>query len=188
MRFPQVSLDTREWTLKNRLVLGVSLLAALGFLLSGILAQSAYRTFLMQEVDSQLTTIVESSLLRLDRAGIEVEEGADAGKPFRPLEPLRGVPTAAALTLIDFQGRILGSIGGDLSASKIEIALDRVLDRDSYGVPFTFDSKDAHYRVLALELPSRVGIVIASISLEDVDDSIARLQYLMLLISVATLI
>ena len=188
MRFPKVSLDTREWTLKNRLVLGVSLLAALGFLVSGILAQSAYRTFLMQEVDSQLSTIVESSLLRLDRAGIEVEESADEGKPFRPLEPLRGVPTAAALTLIDFQGRILGSVGGDLSASKIEIALDRVLDRDSYGIPFTFESSDSSYRVLALELPSRVGIVIASISLDDVDDSIARLQYLMLLIGIATLI
>jgi two-component system OmpR family sensor kinase len=188
MRFPRISLDTREWTLKNRLVLGVSLLAALGFLLSGILAQSAYRTFLLQEVDSQLTTIVESSLLRLDRAGIEAEEGADSRKPFRPLEPLRGVPTAVALTLIDFQGQILGSVGGDLSASKIEIALDRVLDRDSYGVPFTFESSDSHYRVLALELPSREGIVIASISLEDVDDSIARLQYLMLLIGVATLI
>ena len=183
-----MSLDTREWTLKNRLVLGVSLLAALGFLVSGILAQSAYRTFLMQEVDSQLTTIVESSLLRLDRAGIEAEEGADAGRPFRPLEPLRGVPTAAVITLIDFQGQILGSVGGDLSASKIEIALDRVLDRDSYGVPFTFESGNSHYRVLALELPSRVGIVIASISLEDVDDSIARLQYLMLLIGVATMI
>ena len=188
MRFPRISLDTREWTLKNRLVLGVSLLAALGFLVSGILAQSAYRTFLMQEVDSQLTTIVESSLLRLDRAGIEAEEGADAGRPFRPLEPLRGVPTAAVITLIDFQGQILGSVGGDLSASKIEIALDRVLDRDSYGVPFTFESGNSHYRVLALELPSRVGIVIASISLEDVDDSIARLQYLMLLIGVATMI
>ena len=183
-----MSLDTREWTLKNRLVLGVSLLAALGFLVSGILAQSAYRTFLMQEVDSQLTTIVESSLLRLDRAGIEAEEGADAGRPFRPLEPLRGVPTAAVITLIDFQGQILGSVGGDLSASKIEIALDRVLDRDTYGVPFTFESGNSHYRVLALELPSRVGIVIASISLEDVDDSIARLQYLMLLIGVATMI
>ena len=188
MRFPRISLDTREWTLKNRLVLGVSLLAALGFLVSGILAQSAYRTFLMQEVDSQLTTIVESSLLRLDRAGIEAEEGADAGRPFRPLEPLRGVPTAAVITLIDFQGQILGSVGGDLSASKIEIALDRVLDRDTYGVPFTFESGNSHYRVLALELPSRVGIVIASISLEDVDDSIARLQYLMLLIGVATMI
>ena len=188
MRFPRISLDTREWTLKNRLILGVSLLAALGFLVSGILAQSAYRTFLMQEVDSQLTTIVESSLLRLDRAGIEAEEGADAGRPFRPLEPLRGVPTAAVITLIDFQGQILGSVGGDLSASKIEIALDRVLDRDTYGVPFTFESGNSHYRVLALELPSRVGIVIASISLEDVDDSIARLQYLMLLIGVATMI
>jgi two-component system OmpR family sensor kinase len=142
----------------------------------------------MQEVDSQLTTIVESSLLRLDRAGIEAEEGADAGRPFRPLEPLRGVPTAAVITLIDFQGQILGSVGGDLSASKIEIALDRVLDRDTYGVPFTFESGNSHYRVLALELPSRVGIVIASISLEDVDDSIARLQYLMLLIGVATMI
>lgn len=188
MHFPRISFDTREWTLKNRLVLGISLLTALGFIVSGILAQSAYRTFLMQEVDSQLNTIVESSILRLDRAGIEAEENADSAPPFRPLEPLRGVPTAAVLTLVDFQGKILGSVGGDLSASKIEIALDRVLERDSYGSPFTFESNDSHYRVLALELPSRIGIVIASISLDDVDSNIARLQYLMILIGVATLI
>lgn len=184
----RISPHPRDWTLKNRLVLGVSLLAALGFLFSGLVAQSAYRAFLMQEVDRQLSTIVESSLTRLDRAGIVGEAREDEARPFRPLEPLRGVPTAAAITLIDFEGAVLGSVGGDLNLNKIEVALNRVIDREKYGAPFTFESNGSHYRLLALELPSKIGIVIASISLDDVDNSIERLQTLLLLIGLATLI
>ena len=63
-----------EWTLKNRLVLGISILVALGFFLSGFAAQSAYRTFLIEEVDGQLVTIVDNTLIRLDRAGIEDDD------------------------------------------------------------------------------------------------------------------
>jgi two-component system OmpR family sensor kinase len=183
-----------EWTLKNRLVLGISLLVALGFFLSGFAAQSAYRTFLIDEVDTQLVTIVDNTLIRLDRAGIEDDDyeadnddEVDA-QPFRPLEPIRGVPSQAAITLIDFDGNVIGSVGGDLSAAKIERTLDRVIDRISYGSPFTLRSDGEDYRILALELPSGFGIVVASQSLETVQQNIAQLRYLLTLIGIVVLI
>jgi hypothetical protein len=63
---PTTSWRPSDWTLRNRLVLGISLLVALGFFLSGFAAQSAYRTFLIEEVDAQLVTIVDNSIIRLD--------------------------------------------------------------------------------------------------------------------------
>lgn len=159
---------------------------ALGFFLSGFAAQSAYRTFLIDEVDAQLVTIVDNSIIRLDRAGIQGEDGDD--QPFQPLEPIRGVPSAAAITLIDLQGNVIGSVGGDLSVAKIEMTLDRVIDRISYGSPFTLESEDVRYRILALELPSALGVVVASLSLESVQENIDQLRYLLTLIGIVVLL
>lgn len=159
---------------------------ALGFFLSGFAAQSAYRTFLIDEVDAQLVTIVDNSIIRLDRAGIQDEDGDD--QPFQPLEPIRGVPSAAAITLIDLQGNVIGSVGGDLSVAKIEMTLDRVIDRISYGSPFTLESEDVRYRILALELPSALGVVVASLSLESVQENIDQLRYLLTLIGIVVLL
>jgi two-component system, OmpR family, sensor kinase len=175
-----------DWTLRNRLVLGISLLVALGFFLSGFAAQSAYRTFLIDEVDTQLVTIVDNTIIRLDRAGIQSE--AEGDRPFQPLEPIRGVPSAAAITLIDLQGNVIGSVGGDLSVSKIEMTLDRVLDRISYGTPFTLENSNVRYRILALELPSGLGVVVASLSLESVQENIDQLRYLLTLIGIVVLL
>jgi two-component system OmpR family sensor kinase len=175
-----------DWTLRNRLVLGISLLVALGFFLSGFAAQSAYRTFLIDEVDAQLVTIVDNTIIRLDRAGIQSEEEGD--RPFQPLEPIRGVPSAAAITLIDLQGNVIGSVGGDLSVSKIEMTLDRVLDRIFYGTPFTLENSNVRYRILALELPSGLGVVVASLSLESVQENIDQLRYLLTLIGIVVLL
>lgn len=159
---------------------------ALGFFLSGFAAQSAYRTFLIDEVDAQLVTIVDNSIIRLDRAGIQGEDGDD--QPFQPLEPIRGVPSAAAITLIDLQGNVIGSVGGDLSVAKIEMTLDRVIDRISYGSPFTLESENVRYRILALELPSALGVVVASLSLESVQENIDQLRYLLTLIGIVVLL
>ena len=189
MRLPKPSLRPNDWTLKNRLVLGISLLVALGFFLSGFAAQSAYRTFLIDEVDNQLLTIVDNTLIRLDRAGIAGDDEIDReAQPFRPLEPIRGVPSQAAITLIDFDGNVIGSVGGDLSVAKIEKTLDRVIERISYGSPFTLQSDGEDYRILALELPSGLGIVVASESLETVQENIDQLRYLLTLIGVIVLI
>jgi two-component system OmpR family sensor kinase len=159
---------------------------ALGFFLSGLAAQSAYRTFLIDEVDSQLFTIVDNTIVRLDRAGIQ-SENDDEG-PFQPLEPIRGVPSAAAITLIDLQGNVIGSVGGDLSVSKIEMTLDRVLDRISYGSPFTLENENVKYRILAIELPSGLGVVVSSLSLESVQENIDQLRYLLTLIGLVVLV
>jgi len=190
--FANFSWRPNDWTLKNRLVLGISLLVALGFFLSGFAAQSAYRTFLIDEVDTQLVSIVDNTLIRLDRAGIEDDDGdGDGGqdsRPFRPLEPIRGVPSQAAITLIDFDGNVIGSVGGDLSVAKIEKTLDRVIERISYGSPFTLKSDGEDYRILALELPSGIGIVVASQSLETVQQNIDQLRYLLTLIGLVVLL
>ena len=170
-------------------------MVALGFFLSGFAAQSAYRTFLIDEVDAQLVTIVDNTIIRLDRAGIQSDDDDDDDddddeveeQPFRPLEPIRGVPSVAAITLIDLDGNVIGSVGGDLSASKIEMTLDRVVDRISYGSPFTLESKGENYRILALELPSGLGVVVASLSLENVQENIDQLRYLLTLIGIVVL-
>lgn len=186
MKLPKPSWRPSDWTLRNRLVLGISLLVALGFFLSGFAAQSAYRTFLIDEVDSQLTTIVDNTIIRLDRAGIQGER--DDARPFQPLEPIRGVPSIAAITLIDLDGNVIGSVGGDLSVAKIEKTLDRVVDRISYGSPFSLESGEMTYRILALELPSGLGIVVASLSLESVQENIDQLRFLLTLIGLVVLI
>ena len=58
-----------QWSLRNRLVVGVVILGALGIAASDFAAQTAFRTFLIAQVDAQLESVAGGSLLRLDRAG-----------------------------------------------------------------------------------------------------------------------
>ena len=77
-----------QWSLRNRLVVGVVILGALGIAASDLAAQTAFRTFLIAQVDAQLESVAGGSLLRLDRAGIYNRDN-DADKKddepiFRP--------------------------------------------------------------------------------------------------------
>ena len=66
-----------QWSLRNRLVIGVVVLGALGIIASDIAAQTAFRTFLIAQVDAQLENVAGGSLLRLDRAGIYTDHHDD---------------------------------------------------------------------------------------------------------------
>ena len=59
-----------QWSLRNRLVIGVVALGAFAITASDFAAQAAFRTFLIAQVDLQLESVAGGSLLRLDRAGI----------------------------------------------------------------------------------------------------------------------
>jgi len=59
-----------QWSLKNRLVLGVVILGALAITGSDFAAQNAFRAFLIAQVDAQLESVSTTSGIRLDRAGI----------------------------------------------------------------------------------------------------------------------
>lgn len=192
----RVNSATNTWSLRNRLVLGVVVLGAMGFIASDFAAQSAFRSFLIAQVDKQLIDIAGGSLLRLDRAGIaptHEESDDDQSQPFKQVQPLSGVPTAISITLLDPAGVVVGTLGGDLSTNQFSGVVSNMTTADVIsheGKPYTMEmgKDDTHFRVLARTLPSGFGSVVAAVSLEDVDKTIARLRFLFLLIGLLALV
>ena len=186
-----------QWSLRNRLVVGVVILGALGIAASDFAAQTAFRTFLIAQVDAQLESVAGGSLLRLDRAGIYNQENDPNKKEdepiFRPFEPLRDVPSDISITLLDSQGNILGTVGDSQSPQRIQTLVtgftpDVVAEYKDR--PFTLDSqgRSSDYRVLARLLPSSAGSVITAVSLNGVEKAMNQLRFLFLAVGFLVLI
>jgi two-component system OmpR family sensor kinase len=175
-----------NWSLLNRLTLGVVLLSTLGVVASDIAAQTLLRTYLTQEVDNELLSVAGGSIPRLERAGIEsdddFEESEGRGMQLRPL---RSIPTSTSVTLIGPAGVVLGQIGGDLNATEITTYLNAITPEKAakYGdQPFTIETDEHDFRVLLRTLPSGLGSVVVAHSFEDIDRTLARLQGLFIFI------
>jgi len=94
----------------------------MGFIASDFAAQSAFRSFLVAQVDQQLNDITGESLLRLDRAGIaptDQDSNNEKNQPFQQVQPLSGVPTAISITLLDPTGVVVGTLGGEKKTEKL---------------------------------------------------------------------
>ena len=88
-------------------------MAGLAIIASDFAANAALRGYLISQVDNQLINISANSLNRLDRAGIAPAEIDKDDSPFKILAPLRGVPTATSVTLLDIDGALIGQVGGE---------------------------------------------------------------------------
>ncbi len=186
-----------QWSLRNRLVLGVVILGALGIATSDLAATTAFRTFLIAQVDAQLESASGSSVFRLDRAGIssQRERDEDSDKPlFQPFEPIREAPTEISVSLLNADGDVMGTLGGDQSPQKVLTAItglniEEVSSRD--GEPFTIRAKDkneSEYRILARPLPGGVGSVITAMPLTGVERAINQLRFLFLTVGLIVLL
>lgn len=184
-----------QWSLRNRLVIGVVALGAFAIAASDFAAQAAFRTFLIAQVDVQLESVAGGSLLRLDRAGIAAEpEETNTKEPlFQPFEPLSDVPSEVSVTLLDASGNILGTVGDIQSPQRIQtlvagITPDEVSQYNDK--PFTLDAggRGSDYRVLARILPSSLGSVICAISLDGVEKAMNQLRFLFLAVGFIVLI
>ena len=202
----KVSNPLSLWSLRNRLVVGVVVLSALGFIASDFAARSALQSFLVGQVDDQLASIAGGSALRLDRAGIapdensaipedstedEADENVRKSKPAPAIRPLRQVPTAISVTLLDPTGNVLGIIGGDLNTQEIGNYVNGLTIHDVElcgDKPFTISAPDADFRVLARVLPSELGSVVVAQSLDNVDNTIHQLQILFIFIGLVALL
>lgn len=185
----------RTWSLRSRLVLGVVLLSAAGFILSSIVAQQALRSYLLQQVDSELLTLSGSSLPRIAEAGIARDEDdlnnghgknrmREADAPI-VRTPLQRIPTSTSVTLLDAQGRVLGGLGGDLNALSITDFLNGLTPTDAAshnGEPFTIDAKGPDFRAVALVLPNGQGTVVAAQSLNGLNRTVGKLGFFFFLI------
>ena len=180
-----------QWSLRNRLLVSVLIVSAIGIAASDFGAIQSLRHFLVNQLDTQLTTISHNTQLQLDRAGIESQQPATDDMQFMPIRPLRGVPTTTTVTLLDPNGAVIGHIGGDLLGSSTGaefkgFTLEKVLA--TQGKPFNLNSEnDLHYRVIATSLPSGQGSVLVASSLENVSKTLKELGFLFLLISLLVL-
>ncbi|NCW76016.1 MAG: sensor histidine kinase [Actinobacteria bacterium] len=185
-----------QWSLKNRLVLGVVILGALGITGSDFAAQNAFRTFLIAQVDAQLEAISTTSGIRLDRAGItsEREETNNSNEPlFQPFEPIREVPSEISISLLDRDGVVMGTLGGAQSPQQVQNVISglSVTELQSKaGKPFTIEGNDrnrSEYRVLARILPGEIGSVLTAVSLDGVEKSINQLRFLFFAVGIVVL-
>ncbi|MFM8205510.1 MAG: sensor histidine kinase, partial [Actinomycetales bacterium] len=173
-----------QWSLRNRLVFGVVILGALGIAGSDFAAQTAFRTFLIAQVDAQLATTSTTSVMRLDRAGIYSEENESGENTplFQPFEPIREVPSDISISLLDKDGLVMGTLGGAQSPQQVQTVISglSVEEVKAFGdKPFTLEGvNENEYRALARVLPGEIGSVITAVSLEGVKKSINQLRFL----------
>lgn len=188
----------RQWSLRNRLLLATVVVAAIGIGASDFAANAELRGFLIRQVDSQLASVANSTLSRLVRAGIapngdDGTSGSGTATPFRAMSPLRGVPTATSLTLLDPSGEILGQVGGDISTGGSQATFSRMTLAQvaaTKGKAFTVHTENPRTstRAVAYVLPSNLGSVVIAVSLTSVERTLQELSFLFLLISLAVLL
>ena len=186
------------WSLRNRLTLGIVILAALGFFVASFATQSLLKGYLTSEVDKQLATITSGTFDRIQQSGIahEVSESDDhvLGKPHINNglgSPLTRIPTSTSLTLLDMQGNVVGGLGGDLNSAPITDYVKGLLPEEvaSHGEkPFTIDAPGSDFRVIARALPNNGGTVVAAQSLNDLNRTTSRLGFLFALIGLLLLL
>ena len=184
-----------NWSLRNRLILATLGLAAIAIAASDFAASNSLRTFLINQADSQLNEVVQTSMLRLDRAGIDSanQDGDGDENGFRPLRPLGAVPTTTAVTLLDISGNVIGRIGGEF-ANSIDLNEFKKLTPEKVDslneLPFTISGDDGKtdIRAIARSLPSGEGTVVISVALDSVEKTVAGLRGIFILISFIVLI
>lgn len=199
----KVSNPLSLWSLRNRLTVGVVVLSALGFIASDIAARSSLHSFLMNQVDTQLKSVAGGSTLRLDRAGIAPDEnnlparGSDESTPTSKtstkavLSPLRQVPTTMSVTLLNPSGKVVGVIGGDLNTEAITnfvTGFTPAMVASHKNQPFTIEAPGADFRVLARILPSALGSVVVAQSMDNIDQTVHRLQVIFIFIGLIALL
>ena len=180
-----------HWSLRTRLLLATLLIASLGIIASDLAADAALRSFLIKQVDSQLNSTLGSSLDRLNRAGIVVENDDGTVTGFVPVRPLTNIPTNLTITTLDLNGNVTGSLGGDFNSSTYPsfagLTGTEIITRA--GQPFTINvEKGPDVRAVADILPSGLGSVVVSQSLEGVDKTILKLQFFFFLITLMVLL
>ena len=190
----------RNWSLRSRLVLGVLLLTAVGFIFAGFVAQGALKSYLLQQVDSQLFTITDGVLPRVAASGIEIDEDdfdpeeqrgyGGQGRGRGPQSPLNRIPTTTSVTLLDSNGLLVADIGGDFNALSINTYLEGFTPDKAAafeGLPFTIQTPGADFRAIAEVLPENAGTVVAAQSLGELDKTIGKLGFFFLLIGLLLL-
>jgi two-component system OmpR family sensor kinase len=180
-----------NWSLKNRLTLGVVLLSAIAFAASGIAANFALQRYLVTQVDNELISVASGSLTQAQIAGIERDNDYPKAPATKTRNPVRRIPTATSLTLLGNDGKVSAQIGGDLNSTSISpyvVAITSAEISSHHGSPFTLGTPGSDFRIVALPFSNGQGTVVAAKSLSDLDRTMERLHFIFYSISLVLLL
>jgi two-component system OmpR family sensor kinase len=184
-----------KWSLRVRLMLATFGLATIAIVGSDFAAHIALKNYLISQVDSQLDDVASRSVKRVDRAGIDPNPNGerDDKHSFRAIRPLGSVPTSTQVTLLDLEGHVVGSLGGDFTNQIEDKEFSKLTPAEvvsHQGRPFTIRGEDGNsdLRALASLLPSGVGTVVVSIAFDSIDNTLNKLTGLFILISLVILL
>ena len=184
-----------NWSLRNRLTVGVLVLSAIGFVGAGVTSQLLLKSYLIGQVDAQLNGVIGGTASRVNAAGVandeettalhsESGEGVQKAAPTR-MTPLNRVPSSISVTVLDPLGNLIGGIGGDLNDRQITDYVKGLLPSQVAGFgnkPFTVEAPGADFRVVTRVLPSAMGSVVVAQSLGDFDRTTHRIARVFLFI------
>jgi len=171
----------RNWSLRNRLTMGILALSAIGFIGAGVTSQFLLRSYLIGQVDEQLKSVIGGATSRINQAGIANDEvvnpkqdESDTGQraAAAAVTPLNRVPSTISVTVLDPFGNLIGGIGGDLNANRVTDYVRGLLPNQvaAFGDrAFTVAAPGSDFRVLTRVLPSAMGSVVVAQSLSDFD-------------------
>jgi two-component system OmpR family sensor kinase len=190
-----------QWSLRSRLTIGIVLLSAIGFMAIFFGTSAALKGYLVNQIDDQLMSVAGGTSVRLDRGAAiqrendedEIHEGNRHGRENSTIspQPLQRIPTTLSVTLLDPNGLIKGSLGGDLATSQIADYVAGFTNSDALSVasePFNIDATGSDFRALAIVLPTTGDTLIVAQSLEAVDKTQSRLLNLFFLVGALVLL
>lgn len=183
-----------QLSLRARLTIGIVLLSAIGFVAIFLGTTAALKGFLVGQIDDQLKSVAGGTALRLDRGATIQRDDDDLEREGRHRrdgamstpQPLQRIPTTLSVTLLDPNGLIKGSLGGDLATSQIADYVVGFTNSDALAVasePFGIEAPGSDFRALAIVLPTTGDTLIVAQSLEAVDKTQKRLLTLFFLVS-----
>ena len=190
----------RNWSLRNRLTIGILALSAIGFVGAGLTSQFLLRSYLIGQVDEQLNSVIGGTTSQINQAGITNDEvvnpkydEGDTGKRAAEaaITPLNRVPSTISVTVLDPFGNLIGGIGGDLNANRVTDYVRGLLPSQvaAFGDrAFTVAAPGSDFRVLTRVLPSAMGSVVVAQSLSDFDKATHRIGRVFLFIGFLVLL
>jgi two-component system OmpR family sensor kinase len=191
-------MNLNQWSLRSRLTIGIVVLSAIGFAASFGSASNALKGYLIGQIDNELTSVAGSTAMRLDRGAViqnndeeDFENHRRRGQASIAPQPLQRIPTTLSVTLLAANGNIKGRLGGDLGANEITDYLKDFNSEDvqeNEGRAFTIEADGPDFRAVAVTLPTTGDTLVVAQSLEAVNKTAHRLNYLFFLIGLFALL
>lgn len=168
----------RTWSLRRRLLLGLTILVAAIAITNGILTITASHTQLIARLDQQLASAAERTRMVFDRA--PGEHPPREGQPPRPVTEFLPGQGAGAIGVLVVEGRTVSSgyVGADGTAHDLSsVQLDALLAPDAADRASTIDlgGELGRYRAVRTEADGGRVVAVNALSLRDVDQTTAGL-------------